>query len=106
MSATLHQDTFVGLAFPVVRVRYAGPTDTLGSRYIATLRGRRKVRSYDYALSASENAYKAAVSCWAEYVTLERLEPYDETAQVLIPGDLSDDSYAFTVVPAGFLERT
>lgn len=92
-----------GLAFPVVKVRYAGPTNTRGSRYIATLRNTRIVRPYDHALSGSENAYRAAVACWARYEILERMTPYDETTQVLIPGDLSDDTYAFTVVPAGFL---
>lgn len=102
--APYKQDTLIGLAFPVVKVRYAGPTNTRGSRYIATLRGERVSVSFDYALSASENAYRAAVACWDKYRNAHA-EAYegDEQERVFIPGDLDADSYAFTIVPAGFL---
>lgn len=103
-SATIREDALVGLAFPVIRVRYAGPTDHRGSRYIATLRGVRATESYDYAKSGSENAYSAARSCWAKYKA-QHAEAYagDDKPRVFVPGDLDADSYAFTVVPAGFL---
>ncbi len=95
---------FAGLAFPVIRVRYAGPTDYRGRRYIATLRGVRAIVSYSYELSASENATAAALKVWDKYRALH-VEAYagDEQSRVFIPGDLDANSYAFTVVPEGFL---
>jgi hypothetical protein len=97
-------DRFVGLAFPVVRVRYAGPTDYRGSRYIATLRGVKHTESFDHGLSASQNAHNAAVACFAKYraAHAEAFEA-DEQERVFVPGDLDANSYAFTVVPSGFL---
>ena len=94
-----------GLAFPVIRVRYAGPTDHRGSRYIATVRGVRFTASYDYALDGPANARYAAGRCWDKYRS-EHSEAYDGDTQprVFIPGDLDADSYAFTVVPEGFLQ--
>lgn len=93
------QESLTGLAFPVVRVRFAGPTDTRGARYIASVRGVRVTRSYDYAASGSENALAAARQCWGLYCTrqVRQVEPC-----LYIPGDLSDDAYCFTVIPAGF----
>ena len=113
MSCTEHQEKvkrqlqqqakFVGLAFPVVKVRFAGPTDTRGSRYIATCRGVRATHSYDHALSGSENAYRAACKCWGAYQTSSMVNIADDP-RIFIPGDLSADAYAFTVVPAAFLD--
>ncbi len=93
-----------GLSFPVIKVRYAGPTDYRGSRYIATLRGVRHTESYDHALDGSRNAANAARACWAKYRE-QHAEAFagDEQPRVFIPGDLDADSYAYTVVPAGFL---
>ncbi len=103
----MNRDSLVGLAFPVVRVRYAGPTDYRGARYIATLRGVRVIEGYDYAHDGSRNAYAAAVACWNKYRD-QHAEAYagDEQERVFIPGDLDADSYAFTVVPSGFLSET
>jgi len=96
------QDGLVGVCFPVVKVRFAGPTDYRGSRYIASVRGVRITRSYDHALSGPENAYRAAADCWSEYVS--RLsDDYCDPDRVFVPGDLDADTYAFTVVPVGFL---
>ena len=105
MSSMTRQDTLVGLAFPVIRVRYAGPDDSGGGRYIATLRHDAGiVRDFEYADSPSSQAYKAARECWEKYQERnpERFEG-DDQERVFIPGDLSDDSYAFVVVPAAFL---
>ncbi len=103
---TPNAEALIGLAFPVIRVRYAGPTNHRGSRYIATLRGVRVTRSYDCAENGSRNAYEAALACWKKYRDSlphewADAEPLDE--RVFIPGDLDADSYAFTVVPVGFL---
>jgi len=98
-------ERFSGLAFPVITVRYAGPTDHRGSRYIATLRGVRHTEHYDDALDGPGNARNAAVACWQKYrdsLPREYFDP-DDQERVLIPGDLNASSYAFTVVPAGFL---
>ncbi len=100
-------DPYIGLAFPVVRVRYAGPTNSRGSRYVATVRGTRLSRSYDDALSASENAHATAHDCWVKY-RAAHADAFagDDQPRVFIPGDLDASSYAFTVVPAGFLQPT
>src|SRR5690348_7534971 len=81
------QDSLVGLAFPVIRVRYAGPTNYRGSRYIATLRGVRHTEHYDYALDGSRNAYNAAAACWDKY-RAEHVGAYagDDQVRVFIPG--------------------
>jgi hypothetical protein len=103
MTAT-ETDSLVGLAFPVIRVRYAGPTNYRGSRYIATLRGVRHTEHYNYAEDGSRNAFNAAVACWQKYRQAhEEAFRGDEQPRVFIPGDLDADAYAFTVVPAGFL---
>lgn len=100
-------DWFVGLAFPVIRVRYAGATDHRQSRYIATLRGVRHTENYDHALDGSRNAYNAAAACWVKY-RAAHAEAYkgDSQRRVFIPGDLDADSYSYTVVPDGFLTGT
>lgn len=99
-------DRFEGLAFPVVRVRYAGPTDSRGSRYVATVRGVRHTESYDDGLSASRNAHNAAAACWAKYcASLALSVPDDDTPRVFIPGDLDRTSYSFTVVDAAYLDN-
>lgn len=97
------QARFVGLAFPVVRVRFAGPTNTKGSRYLATCRGIRATHNFDDALSASENAYRAACKCWGAYQTSKMVNIADDP-RVFVPGDLDDSSYAFVVVPAAYLK--
>ena len=100
----INQEMFAGFAFPVVRVRFAGPTNHRGSRYIATLCGRdvRVTHSYNHARSASENALLAAQKCWGSYQTQNMVNVNDDP-RLFIPGDLSSDSYSFTVVPAQYL---
>lgn len=101
---TRQADSLVGLAFPVIQVRYAGPTDRRGSRYIATLRGVRHTEHYDYALDASRNAYNAAVACWDKYRAALPLQAgIDDAPRVFVPGDLNDSTYAYTVVPTALL---
>lgn len=103
-AAEREQDAFVGLAFPVIRVRFAGPTDHRGSRYIATLRGVRHVEHYDHALDSSRNAYNAAAACWERYrFAHSEACQGDTTPRVLVPGDLDQEHYSFTVVPAAYL---
>lgn len=50
-------------AYNAIRVKFAGPTDTRGARYIATNEaGQRAAVEYDYALGAGpDNAVRAAV---------------------------------------------
>lgn len=97
------QDAFVGLAFPVIRVRYVGPTNHRGSRFIATLRGVRHVEPYDYAISASRVPYNAAAAVLAKYREQTRqVIDWEPEPVVLVPGDLADDTYSYTVVPASF----
>ena len=104
-TAPMDEGALVGLAFPVIRVRYVGPTNHRGSRYIATLRGVRATEQYDDAKGGSENAYSAARSCWAKYKA-QHAEAFagDSHHRVFIPGDLDDNSYVFTVVPLRFFQ--
>jgi hypothetical protein len=80
-----------------ITTRYAGPTDTRGSRIVATchkLDGKRvtRTRSYDHSTGTSENLHAAAVALMVE------LDPaYSVAAEawgapgslVTIVGDLS-----------------
>ena len=100
------QETFDGLAFPIVRVRYSGPTDTRGARWYATLR-RDNERTYrvnvgydDGRPEGARNAIEAARACW-EKATADLGVPSGE--HVAIPSDLSESEYAFTMVPADIL---
>jgi len=45
-----------------IKTKFAGPTDTLGARIIATSYYGRTVFAYDYALSAGENHVAAAAA--------------------------------------------
>lgn len=101
---TAAPDLLDGFTFPVVRVRYAGPTDCRGSRYIATLRGVRHTHDYDHALEGRANAHAAALACWAKYrAGLTPEATAVEEPRVFVPGDLDANSYSFTVVPVGVL---
>src|SRR5438309_2140569 len=95
MGKQITQETFDPFAFPVVKVRYAGPTNTKGSRWIATLRrdSKRTYRAtvnYDHAEpSGAQNAIRAAWECWRK--ARNDLIPAGKnycTDYVAIPGDL------------------
>jgi len=99
-------DTFKHLAFPVIKVRYDGPTDYHGARWIASLdRGGdigviRHMTSYDDGLPAgASNAIVAALACWHKYCAKHNL---DDT-HVAIPGNLDDKHYCFVMVPSYIL---
>jgi hypothetical protein len=104
--STIANETFKGLAFPVAKVRFNGPTDHRGARYSATIRrdNERTYRttvSFDYAKNPGENALSAALKC------LERaLEGNGSDSSVddyvAIPGDLDASAYSFTFVPKYF----
>lgn len=104
----MNQQDLVGFAFPVIRVRYAGPTDYRGSRYIASCRRGdetdRATVSYDYAAGGPATALEAARQCWAkrQQALTQTTGISDDSERVFVPGNLDDNSYAFTVVPAGF----
>lgn len=96
-------ETFAHLAFPVVKVRYDGPSDTHGARWIATIdRGGdlgiiRHMTSYDDSLSAgATNAIVAAKACFDKHCKRHDLE----NTHVAIPGNLDDRHYVFTMVPS------
>ena len=97
----LDKDRFDMWVFPVIRVRYAGPTDHRGSRYLARLRDVRHTEHYDYALDGPDNARNAAAACWERY-RFRHSDQWagDEEPRVLVPGDYDESTYVFTVVPA------
>lgn len=105
---TITQETFDGLAFPVIRVKYAGPTDTKGARWIASMR-RDNERSYRVTVGydsgereGAANAIHAARACW-EKACDDLGVPKGE--HVAIPADLSASEYAFTMVPEYILNH-
>ena len=73
-----------------IRTKFAGPTNTRGSRIIATSHYGRTVTSYDYALSAGENHVAAA----AAHVTT-RMAPRGPFA--LTSGELAAGEHAHIV---------
>lgn len=106
MSTAITQETFDGLAFPVIRVKYDGPTDYRPSRWIATLR-RDNDRSYrvsqsydDGAPEGARNAIGAAMACW-ERARADLGVPQDE--HLAVPGALDANTYAFLMVPRDLL---
>lgn len=100
-------ETFDGLAFPVARVRYSGPTDTRGGRWRASIRrdADRTFRAsapYDHDTGGGgRGALPAALKALES--ALDAIDP-DTTVDdyVAVPGDLSADAYIFTFVPAHF----
>jgi hypothetical protein len=102
----ISQNTFDGLAFPVARVRYAGPTEVRGSRFNATMkRGEdsyRIARSYRYdEPQGAGQAVHAARLCLANY--LEENDRDETVADyVAVPGEYDVDTYVFVFVPARF----
>jgi hypothetical protein len=97
---------FDGLAFPVAKVRYAGPTNSRGSRWVASVyrdrdRTFRATVGYDHALpSGARNALPAALKAFEKAradIDADLREDY-----VAIPGDFDADTYIFTFVPKRF----
>lgn len=73
-----------------IRTQYKGPTDTRGSRIVATSHYGRTTFSYDHALSAGENHAAAA----AAHVT-SRVSPRGPFA--LTSGELTSGEHAHIV---------
>ena len=104
----ISDETFSGLAFPVAKVRYTGPTNYRGSRWIATIR-RDNERTYrvidpyrSELPSGSVNALDTARACLAKMLA----DNHSETSAsdyVAIPAELDADTYAFTFVPTYLL---
>ena len=94
--------------FPAVRVKFHGPTDHRGSRYIATeyVSGdytARVTHPYDFGLSPQKNALEAARKCHAKVRAKIGLSSDEFT---LIPGDLSTSEYVFVAVNNYMLGRS
>jgi hypothetical protein len=105
----INTETFAGLAFTTAKVRYAGPTNARSSRWIATItRGQdttRVIEPYDSASAGgARNALPTAQACF-EKVRKAIDEPTYPHEWIAIPGELDADTYAFTFVPAEYLNR-
>ena len=74
-----------------IRTQYKGPTDTRGSRIVATSHYGRTVASYDHTMSAGENHAVAA----AAHVSA-RMSPRGPFA--ITSGELTSDEHAHVVV--------
>lgn len=95
----------VGLAFPVIRVRFAGPTDHRGARWIASYHGVRFVQPFHVGPEGpSELAGRAAYCCWRKYVNSRGADMVDDGPRLMIPGDAGPDEYAYLAVPERFLQ--
>lgn len=99
---------FAGLSFPVCRVRYSGPTDHRGSRWIATIKrdGKtyRSVTPYMYEMpTGSRQAEIAARALYHDVREKMGLDTLDDAVVSAICGDLDRDSYSFTLVPCSVI---
>lgn len=93
-----------GLAFPVIRVRFAGPTDHRGARWIASYRGTRvTVPFHTGPDSPTKYAARAAYWCWLRHRAEHLADLPDDGPRVMIPGDAGPDEYAYLAVPERFL---
>lgn len=68
-----------------IRTKFAGPTDTRGSRIVATSHYGRTVTSYDHALSAGENHAAAAAAHVSQ--RMDPRGPYALTSGELAAGE-------------------
>jgi hypothetical protein len=101
--------TFDGLAFPVARVRYSGPTDTRGGRYNASLyrdrdRTYRASVPYGHDIGGGARGALPAALKVLECALVDITSGATVADYVAIPGDYSDDAYVFTFVPAYFFD--
>lgn len=101
------EELLYGLAFPIIRVRYSGPTNNRGSRWFASIKhGDELTRASDSFEDerGRRNHFAVARACWAKY-RAQHSEAFegDEDERVFIPGNAGPDEYVFTVVPRAFL---
>jgi hypothetical protein len=102
------RNRFDGLAFLAVKVRYAGPTDRTGGRWIASLyrdtdRTYRATVGYDDALpSGGTQAVIAAKRALAKALA-DNNPDASVSDYTPVPGDLSADEYVFVFVPTEYL---
>lgn len=105
---------FETLAFPLIVVKYYGPTDTLGSRYVATLKryggmseGTRTLARVTVGINGSRElstqAHDAARAVWAKYGADTDGDP---TPRAFVPVAMWDGSTGFAVVPVRFFGGT
>lgn len=87
-------DQLTTYAFACIRTRYAGPTNTKGSRVLvsedrgfADYKPRRMSVSWDHALNVSAN-HAAAAQAW--------LDRHNAGARVVLPGLEYDNDFYFT----------
>jgi hypothetical protein len=100
----LSTSQFDGYCFTAVKVRFAGSTNTRGSRWVASLyRGNdditRTTLPYDHARAGgAANARPAAEACFVKArQTID--EPTNLDDWYVVPAELNADSYVFTFVP-------
>jgi len=97
----MQQKDMAGLAFPVIKVRYNGPTNTRGGGFTGTLRRdgetiARVRKPYDHSTNGPRQAMDVAKATWAKYL------PEDDEKRVFIPGEAGNE-YVYVVVPADLL---
>jgi hypothetical protein len=105
------QDSFEGITFPLVKVKFAGPTDHRGARWIATLtsgrlggpKSYRVIRPYDYSIGCgATNALPVAQEvlrkCFADWSARTESECPNVQNFILIPCEIDRDTYGFTVI--------
>jgi hypothetical protein len=108
-------DALVGYAFPLIVVKYYGPTDARGSRYVATLKRyggmsegtvieSRRSAPFRYDMGTSEQSMALVRECWARYIAPGRDgKATDDVARVFVPCDMANGDTGYVVVPASVL---
>jgi hypothetical protein len=94
----LTQDKLQGLAFPLIKVRFHGPTDNNWQRWTASYDGRRITRPYDDSIEdGARNALPVAQELW-ERVLKENQMNQTIKDYILIPVNVDSSSYGFVPV--------
>lgn len=103
------QDTWNGLAFPTVKVRYSGAGNYRGARYVATIK-------HDYATYSASVPYDTEHDgkpsrIAAVWKALDRMADKRETERMnrdeymIVWGDIDTDGYVGLLVPKYLLDR-
>jgi hypothetical protein len=102
------QDTLKGYAFPLIKVRYRGPTDHHSARWSASLDGRWLSASYDDGeRTGAQSALPVAIELWSFMLMEHRVGTGGETADdfIFIPVDLGSDTYGFVPIAKSFFNN-
>jgi hypothetical protein len=95
----INQEQLRGYAFPLIKVRYRGPTDAHGSRWSASVAGMRTTLPYASAKpGGSAGALPAARKMWGRALAEQAGTGETPDDFIFIPIDISNDTYGFVPI--------